>query len=126
MTTDEVLHKSGTLLGLAKMVLSAASAIIIAVIAIAIWVHTTSSSVAQMRLDIDSLRRERIETIQDYARWRSEIDKLVAKLVAIQDGQNVILTRHQNQLDVRSNRGSNSGNNSGNNSGKSSYNTSTD
>lgn len=106
MTAPEIIEKSATLLGIAKTLLKAAYAIGAGIVVISVWVYSTNRDIVAANHDISAVQL----TVQAHATadlvenkenelWHTNTDKTLSRLTTILENQQVVLMRHQAQLD---------------------------
>lgn len=106
MTAEEIIERSGNILGLAKIVLGGVITAVTGIVAVAVWVNSTATTIAQtqekqmvMQKVIETIQSDRLQVKIDYDKWRSDKDKQFERLLAVQEGQQRILDRQQVMLD---------------------------
>lgn len=100
MTAQEIIDKTSSILALAKLIIGIAVGVFASVAVVAIWTNATSTSIAQTRAELNALKGERTLSIADNAKWRSDTEKLLARVTTILENYENTQKHQQAQIDL--------------------------
>lgn len=87
------------MLGIARIVGSMVVASVGGLITVAIWVNSTTTSLAQTKEDVKLLMVDRSETLREWSSWRVRKDETDTRMLQILESQQKLIDRQQTILD---------------------------
>jgi len=93
------LDRVESLVKIAQIVIGMVVAAVSGLITVALWVNNTSTALAATRAEVQTLSKERVESVKEWSAWRSKKDEVDTRVLQILEGQQRILDRQQTVLD---------------------------
>ena len=93
------LDRIHSMLGIARVVGAMVCTSVGGLIAVIVWVNSTTITLASTQRDVRAIEAARVETLKEWGQWRVKKDETDTRMIQILESQSRMLDRQQTILD---------------------------